>query len=160
ARRDHPLRAEGAYVLMTAVAEKPQAEGGAEEIPSFQVTLRISRFDPDSEKGTRWEGFTVTMHGTDRALDALHELKWHVDGSLTMRLSCALVIGGSVAMRTNGRNRLACKSLLKDLNSDKPITVEPIKGLPVEKDLIVDMEPFFDSYREVMPFLVAGGQEP
>ncbi|HLQ80311.1 MAG TPA: succinate dehydrogenase iron-sulfur subunit [Brachybacterium sp.] len=145
---------------MTAVAEKPQAEGGAEEIPSFQVTLRISRFDPDSEKGARWEDFTVTMHGTDRVLDALHEIKWHVDGSLTFRRSCAHGICGSDAMRINGRNRLACKTLLKDLDINKPITVEPIKGLPVEKDLIVDMEPFFDSYREVMPFLVAGGQEP
>ena len=145
---------------MTAVAEKPQAEGGAEEIPSFQVTLRISRFDPDSEKGARWEDFTVTMHGTDRVLDALHEIKWHVDGSLTFRRSCAHGVCGSDAMRINGRNRLACKTLLKDLDINKPITVEPIKGLPVEKDLIVDMEPFFDSYREVMPFLVAGGQEP
>src|SRR5690625_6127192 len=63
-------------------------------------------------------------------------------------------------MRINGRNRLACKTLLKDLDISKPITVEPIKGLPVEKDLIVDMEPFFDSYKEIMPFLVASGQEP
>ena len=145
---------------MTAVAEKPEAASGAEEIPSFQVTLRISRFDPDSSKGARWEDFTVTMHGTDRVLDALHEIKWHVDGSLTFRRSCAHGICGSDAMRINGRNRLACKTLLKDLDINKPITVEPIKGLPVEKDLIVDMEPFFDSYKEVMPFLVAKGQEP
>ena len=61
-------------------------------------------------------------------------------------------------MRINGRNRLACKTLIKDVNPDKPITVEPIKGLPVEKDLVVDMEPFFDAYREVMPFLVTNGQ--
>ncbi|MGO1423007.1 MAG: succinate dehydrogenase iron-sulfur subunit [Brachybacterium sp.] len=145
---------------MTAVAEKSQTEAGAGEIPSFEVTLRISRFDPDSEKGERWEDFTVTMQGTDRVLDALHEIKWHVDGSLTFRRSCAHGICGSDAMRINGRNRLACKTLLKDLDINKPITVEPIKGLPVEKDLIVDMEPFFDSYKEVMPFLVAGGQEP
>ena len=146
---------------MTAVAERNEApEAKAEEVPSFQVTMRIARFDPDSDKGHRWEDFTVTMHGTDRVLDALHEIKWHLDGSLTFRRSCAHGVCGSDAMRINGRNRLACKTLLKDLNIDKPITVEPIKGLPVEKDLIVDMEPFFDSYREVMPFLVAKGQEP
>ena len=63
-------------------------------------------------------------------------------------------------MRINGRNRLACKALLKDLNPDKPITVEPIKGLPVIKDLVVDMEPFFASYREIMPFLITTGTEP
>ena len=63
-------------------------------------------------------------------------------------------------MRINGRNRLACKTLLKDLDLSKPILVEPIKGLPVEKDLIVDMDPFFQSYREIMPFLVAEGHAP
>ena len=146
---------------MTAVAEKtPAPEAGADEIPTFDVTLRISRFNPESEQGSYWQDFTVTMHGTDRVLDAMHEIKWHLDGSLTFRRSCAHGICGSDAMRINGRNRLACKTLLKDLDISKPITVEPIKGLPVEKDLIVDMEPFFDSYKEVMPFLIAKGQEP
>ena len=71
-----------------------------------------------------------------------------MDGSLTFRRSCAHGVCGSDAMRINGRNRLACKTLLKDLNPSKPITVEPIKGLPVMKDLVVDMEPFFEAYRE------------
>ena len=131
-----------------------------QEIPTFEVTLKIARFDPESERGAYWDEHTVTMRGTDRVLDALHTIKWEIDGSLTFRRSCAHGVCGSDAMRINGRNRLACKTLLKDLNLKKPIIVEPIKGLPVEKDLIVDMEPFFDSYREVMPFLVAKGQEP
>jgi len=63
-------------------------------------------------------------------------------------------------MRINARNRLACKTLLKDLNPAKPILVEPIAGLPVEKDLIVDMEPFFASYREILPFLMTTGPTP
>ena len=63
-------------------------------------------------------------------------------------------------MRINGKNRLACKTLLKDVNPAAPITVEPIKGLPVLKDLVVDMEPFFAAYRSVMPFLVTTGNEP
>ena len=100
------------------------------------------------------------MHGTDRVLDALHKIKWEQDGSLTFRRSCAHGVCGSDAMRINGRNRLACKTLLKDLDPDKPITVEAIKGLPLEKDLVVDMEPFFQSYREVMPFLITTGHEP
>ena len=87
-------------------------------------------------------------------------MKWEQDGSLTFRRSCAHGVCGSDAMRINGRNRLACKSLIKDLNPDQPITVEPIKGLPVLKDLIVDMEPFFQAYRDVMPFLVTTGNEP
>lgn len=57
-------------------------------------------------------------------------------------------------MRINGKNRLACKTLIKDINPEKPITVEAIKGLTVLKDLVVDMEPFFQAYRDVMPFLI------
>ena len=67
-------------------------------------------------------------------------------------------------MRINGVNRLACKILMKDMlpKDGKPITitVEPIRGLPVEKDLIVDMEPFFDAFRAVKPFLITTGNEP
>ena len=100
------------------------------------------------------------MFPTDRILDALHKIKWEQDGSLTFRRSCAHGICGSDAMRINGRNRLACKTLIKDLDISKPIYVEAIKGLPLEKDLIVDMEPFFASYREVQPFLVANSTPP
>jgi succinate dehydrogenase / fumarate reductase, iron-sulfur subunit len=133
-------------------------EAGA--IPSFDVTLRIRRFDPERDDEPHWVDYRVSVHATDRLLDALHTIKWEQDGSLTFRRSCAHGVCGSDAMRINGKNRLACKALLKDLNPKKPITVEAIKGLPVEKDLVVDMEPFFAAYREVMPFLVTGGNEP
>ncbi len=142
---------------MTATTEaKPKA--GA--IPTFTVTLRIERYNPEVDSKPHWENYEVTVLGTDRVLDALHQIKWDQDGSLSFRRSCAHGICGSDAMRINGKNRLACKTLIKDVNPDKPITVEPIKGLPVEKDLIVDMEPFFDAYREVMPFLITTGNEP
>ena len=88
-------------------------------------------------------------------LDALHKIKWEHDGSLTFRRSCAHGVCGSDAMRINGRNRLACKTLIKDLNINEPITVEPIKGLEVEKDLVVDMNPFYQAYRDIKPFLIA-----
>ena len=135
----------------------PESTAGA--IPSFDVTVRIRRYDPEQDEAPHWEDYKVSVHGTDRLLDALHMIKWEQDGSLTFRRSCAHGVCGSDAMRINGRNRLACKALLKDLDPSKPITVEPIKGLPVEKDLVVDMEPFFQSYREVMPFLITSGHE-
>ena len=134
--------------------------GGGGEIPSFDCTIRIARFDPEADSEPHWEDYKVTMYGTDRILDALHKIKWEIDGSLSFRRSCAHGVCGSDAMRINGRNRLACKTLLKDLDTNKPITVEAIKGLPLEKDLIVDMEPFFQSYREIMPFLITSGHEP
>lgn len=147
---------------MTVIDEAPTS---ALEIPSFDVTLRIQRFDPDGTPEHAageeyWEEFTIQAHGTDRVLDALHKIKWDIDGSLAFRRSCGHGVCGSDAMRINAKNRLACKTLLKDLNPSRPITIEPIKGLPVEKDLIVDMEPFFASYREIMPFLMTSGPTP
>ena len=140
--------------------ELPASVAGEGEIPTFHITLKVRRFDPEISDEARWDEYKLTMYGTDRVLDALHKVKWETDGTLSFRRSCAHGVCGSDAMRINGRNRLACKTLLKDLDTSKPITVEPIKGLPVEKDLIVDMEPFFQSFREVMPFLVNKGHEP
>jgi succinate dehydrogenase / fumarate reductase iron-sulfur subunit len=126
----------------------------------MDVTVKILRYNPEVADGARWESYQVTAEPTDRVLDALHKVKWDLDGSLTFRRSCAHGVCGSDAMRINGKNRLACKTLLKDVNPSQPITVEPIKGLPVLKDLVVDMEPFFAAYRSVMPFLVTTGNEP
>jgi succinate dehydrogenase / fumarate reductase iron-sulfur subunit len=131
------------------------AELSVPTIESFTVTLIVRRFDPENDTEPKWEDFDVEMFGTDRVLDALHKIKWEQDGSLTFRRSCAHGVCGSDAMRINGRNRLACKTLIKDLDISKPIYVEPIKGLPVEKDLIVDMTPFYKAYLEINPFLVA-----
>ncbi|MEO6205190.1 MAG: succinate dehydrogenase iron-sulfur subunit, partial [Mycobacteriales bacterium] len=118
----------------------------------MDVTLRIRRFNPEEDVDPHWEDYPVTVEPTDRLLDALHYIKWNVDGTLTFRRSCAHGICGSDAMRINGVNRLACKVLMKDLGST--VTVEPLKGLPLEKDLLVDMEPFFEAYRAVKPFLI------
>ena len=126
----------------------------------MDVTVKILRYNPEVSEEARWESYQVTAEPTDRVLDALHKVKWDLDGTLTFRRSCAHGVCGSDAMRINGKNRLACKTLIKDVNPSEPITVEPIKGLPVLKDLVVDMEPFFDAYRSIMPFLVSSGNEP
>nr|MDQ3957016.1 succinate dehydrogenase iron-sulfur subunit [Actinomycetota bacterium] len=73
------------------------------------------------------------------------------------RRSCAHGICGSDAMVVNGVNALACKLLVKNL--EQPITVEPIRGLPVMRDLIVDMEPFFAGYKAVKPWLITDPDE-
>ncbi len=119
----------------------------------MQVTLRIKRFNPESDEKAHFEEYQVEVEGTDRVLDALNQVKWTQDGTLTYRRSCAHGICGSDAMRINGRNRLACKILMKDLG--KRVTVEPLIGFKVEKDLLVDMEPFFDAYKSVKPYLIA-----
>jgi succinate dehydrogenase / fumarate reductase iron-sulfur subunit len=141
--------------MSTVLEERPAA---ADAIQKFTATLMIRRFDPDVNDEPFWQEFSVEMLPTDRVLDALHQIKWEQDGSLTFRRSCAHGVCGSDAMRINGRNRLACKTLMKDLDIEKPVYVEAIKGLPLEKDLVVDMEPFFASYREVQPFLQASSK--
>ena len=126
----------------------------------LDVTIRIRRYNPELDAEPHWVDYAVRVIGTDRILDALHKIKWEQDGSLVFRRSCAHGICGSDAVRINGLNRLACKTLIKDVNPDKPITVEAIKGLPLLKDLIVDMDAFFDAYRDVLPFLITKGQDP
>ncbi|MEV3860320.1 succinate dehydrogenase iron-sulfur subunit [Streptomyces sp. NPDC050095] len=124
------------------------------------VTFRVRRFNPEVSAEAVWEDFQLEIDPKERVLDGLHKIKWELDGSLTFRRSCAHGICGSDAMRINGKNRLACKTLIKDINPEKPITIEAIKGLTVLKDLVVDMDPFFQAYRDVMPFLVTKGNEP
>ncbi len=142
---------------MTAdVADAPAPES----IEARDVTFKIRRFIPEIDEEPHWEEYVIQAYPTDRVLDALAQIKGEQDGTLTYRRSCGHGICGSDAMRINGRNRLACKTLIKDLDASSPITIEAIKGLPLEKDLVVDMEPFFAAYREVMPFLVPEGHEP
>ncbi len=127
----------------------------------MDITLRIKRYNPDVDVKPHFEEYQVQAEPTDRVLDALNELKWYKDGSITYRRSCGHGICGSDAMRINGRNRLACKALINEFG--KRITLEPLIGFKVIKDLVVDMEPFFDSYKSVKPYLIAdeapGGRE-
>ncbi len=131
-----------------------KTDTGASTLPpvpegATMVTLKIARFNPEDDKGQHWDSFQVPALPSDRLLNLLGYVKGYLDGTLTFRRSCAHGVCGSDAMRVNGVNRLACKILMKDMldknGKDVTITIEPIRGLPVEKDLVVDMEPFFDA---------------
>jgi succinate dehydrogenase / fumarate reductase, iron-sulfur subunit len=119
----------------------------------MQVTLRIFRYNPEKDKKPHYDTYQVEADPTDRVLDLLEYVKGHHDGTLSFRRSCAHGICGSDAMRINGRNYLACKVLVRDLGTAR-ITIEPLLGLRVIKDFIVDMEPFFEHFRSVMPYFV------
>jgi succinate dehydrogenase / fumarate reductase iron-sulfur subunit len=118
----------------------------------MQVTLKIFRYNPETDKNFHYETYTFEAQETDRVLDLLEYVKGYFDGTLSFRRSCAHGVCGSDAMRINGRNFLACKVLVRDIG-DK-ITIEPMLGLKVVKDLIVDMEPFFDNYKKVLPYFI------
>jgi succinate dehydrogenase / fumarate reductase, iron-sulfur subunit len=120
----------------------------------LEYTFRIKRYDPDVDVKPHFEEYALDLEPTDRVLDGLNEIKWQQDGTLTYRRSCAHGVCGSDAMRINGRNYLACKTLMKEFG--RKITIEPLIGFTVIKDLVVDMDQFFASYKAVKPYLIAG----
>jgi succinate dehydrogenase / fumarate reductase iron-sulfur subunit len=136
---------------MTVTEEAPPTDA-APATERFTVTLKVKRYNPEQDTAPHWDTFQVEAEGTDRVLDVLHQAKWVQDGTLTFRRSCAHAVCGSDAMVINGENALACAKLIQDVGTD--LTIEPIRGLPVIKDLVVDMEPFFAQYRSVIPYLV------
>ena len=123
------------------------------------LTLKIRRYNPEVRgEESWWDEFEIQADPDDRLLDALHQVKWYHDGTLALRRSCAHGICGSDAMMIDGKNALACKVIVRDVAPR--VTIEPIRGLPVLKDLIVDMEPFFAGYRSVLPYLINDSGEP
>src|SRR5687767_3660445 len=125
----------------------------------MNVTVKIKRFDPERDEEPHWESYEVPADPMDRALDLLSYIKWHVDGSLTFRKSCAHGVCGSDAMKINGENKLACSILVQDLvgKSGGTITFEPLPASNVIRDLVIDTTDFFERYRAVLPWLITSG---
>jgi succinate dehydrogenase / fumarate reductase iron-sulfur subunit len=119
----------------------------------MQINLRIFRYLPHTGNKSYFDKYIMEVDPTDRVLDVLEQVRADNDPGLAYRRSCAHGVCGSDAMRINGRNMLACKVLVKDLGS-ADITVEPLLGLSVLRDLIVDMNPFFEHFRSVQPFFI------
>jgi succinate dehydrogenase / fumarate reductase iron-sulfur subunit len=116
------------------------------------MKFRIYRFDPDKDAEPYMQEYDIELQSTDRMLlDALERIK-AVDDSLSLRRSCREGVCGSDAMNINGKNGLACITKLADLK--KPVELRPLPGLPVIRDLVVDMSQFFKQYHSVTPYLI------
>ncbi len=124
----------------------------------MEITIKIFRYNPEKDKRGHYETYKVEGDENDRVLDVLEYIKGNYDGTLSFRRSCAHGVCGSDAIRINGRNMLACKTLVRDVG--EKITVEPVLGLKIVKDLIVDMEPFFDNYKHVLPYFINNSPLP
>lgn len=126
----------------------------------MNIILRILRYDPQTDNTSQFQDFNVTVEPTDRILDVLMFIKRNLDGTLSFRKSCAHGVCGSDSMIINGVERLACKTFVHDVAGEENavVTVEPLKSLPVQRDLMVDYGQFFDAYRQVQPFLIPAGQ--
>jgi len=118
----------------------------------MRVRFDVKRYDPEKDEAPYFQTYEVELEESDRVLDGLNQIRWRRDGTLAFRRSCEHGICGSDAMRINGRNRLACRTLVRDVG--KRVRVEPLLGLPVVRDLVVDQRRFFQDYRSVLPFLV------
>ena len=122
----------------------------------MEVTLKIERYNPETDE-RRLESHTVDVAETATLLDTLDVIKDEVDGSLTYRKSCRMAVCGSCGMRMDGGAVLACKTPMKPLvEAGHVATISPMGNLPVIKDLVVDMDPFWEKFRAVKPYLDEG----
>ena len=112
----------------------------------------IERYDPDHDQKPYFKEYDIELQPSDRMLlDALIRIK-SIDDTLALRRSCREGICGSDAMNINGKNGLACITKMSDLT--EPIKLRPLPGLPIIRDLIVDMTQFFKQYNSIKPFVI------
>jgi succinate dehydrogenase / fumarate reductase iron-sulfur subunit len=122
----------------------------------MKIILKILRFNSEIDEKPQYQSYTVEVEPTDRLLDALMHIKRFQDGTLAFRKSCAHGVCGSDAMRINGKDALACKTLVQDVVETEGATVviEPLRYFPVQRDLIVDQTTFFEKYKSIKPYLI------
>jgi succinate dehydrogenase / fumarate reductase, iron-sulfur subunit len=116
------------------------------------MKITIYRYDPDRDARPYMKDYEVALESTDRMLlDVLGRIKAQDDG-VSFRRSCREGVCGSDAMNINGKNGLACITKIADLPAH--VTLRPLPGLPVIRDLIVDMTQFFTQYESIKPYLI------
>jgi len=122
------------------------------------MQFRIYRYDPDKDTKPYMQDYDVEPEPSDRMLlDMLIRIKAQ-DDSLSLRRSCREGVCGSDAMNINGKNGLACITQLNELK--QPVVLRPLPGLPVIRDLVVDMSQFFKQYHSIKPYLVNNDPPP
>ncbi len=139
----------------TQIAEE---QSPAETSTSKTVTLRIATFNPEHDSGAKFENFQVSYERWTTVLDAILDVKKHLDHSVAVRYSCRQASCGSCGMKINGRPRLACFTKISELDSDV-VTVEPMSNYPIVRDLVVDLEKMFDTHKEMKPFIIREDSE-
>lgn len=123
-----------------------------------QMKFSVYRFNPDVDKKPYMQDYNIELEDSDQMLlDALLRIK-DFDDTLSLRKSCREGVCGSDSMNINGKNGLACVTKLSDL--EEPVVLRPMPGLPVIRDLVVDMTQFFEHYNSVKPYLVNNDPPP
>jgi len=122
------------------------------------VRLKIFRFDPQKDKEPYYQDFEVEADPLDRILDCLNRIRWEQDPTLSFRCSCGHGVCGSDGIRINGICGLPCQKLVRDFKEE--ILIEPLPVFKVIKDLIVDLDPFFEKYHSIKPYLITKTPPP
>lgn len=117
------------------------------------VKVRILRYNPEKDKKPYWQPYKLAVDSDATILDILNEIHWKLDGTLAYRRSCRSAICGSCAMKVNGSNVLACETPLHRYKG-KSLKIEPLPGFRIVKDLVVDLESFFEKMNRVRPYLL------
>lgn len=124
------------------------------QLPSSKtVTIRISRSNPSNDKETKFDEFKVTVQKWTTVLEAILDVKKHLDHSVAVRYSCRQATCGSCGMIINGKPRLACFTKISELNSDT-VTVEPMNNFPIIRDLTVRFDRLFQNHNKVKAYLI------
>jgi len=113
--------------------------------------VKILRYDPAKDKKPYWADFTGEFNSDSTILDVLNEIHWKSDGTLAYRRSCRSGICGSCAMNVNGQNILACETPIHRFKGR--IKIKPLPGFSILKDLVVDMDLFFEKLKRVKPYM-------
>ncbi len=125
----------------------------ASEQVTRKVKFKIYRYDPASGEKPRYDTFEIETWKGKTVLQGLLEIVEKYDGSLALRYNCRSAVCGSCAMIINNKHRLACQTMIDELKSNT-IVVKPLEHYPIIKDLVVDMEKFFEKYNKIIPYMV------
>jgi succinate dehydrogenase / fumarate reductase iron-sulfur subunit len=125
----------------------------------MSLTFKVLRFDPNKNTHPHFQAYEHEPKPKDSVLEALKDIRDQQDPSISFRYSCREAVCGSCGMVINGQIGLACRTQVLDLNSEV-VVVEPLPNFEIQKDLIVDLTPFWDAYRAIEPFLQAPGDVP
>jgi fumarate reductase iron-sulfur subunit len=123
-----------------------------------RIRLEVARYRPGHDDEPVFEGYDVPLRADWAVLDGLTYVKDRLDGSLSFRWSCRMGVCGSCGMTVNGEPKLTCGTFLTEYGKG-PIRVEPLKGFPVIRDLVVDIDDFLAKLSSVRPWLVRQGEE-
>ncbi len=125
----------------------------------MKTKFTIFRFDPEKDERHYYKEYELETQPTDKILDCLNRIRWEQDPSLAFRMSCGHGVCGSDGMKINGVCGLSCQKLIRDFEGES-LMIEPLPHFHVVKDLVVDLEGFFEKYRKVKPYLMPKEKAP